>query len=171
MRPDERQWLEATYAAHHVAVCGYLQVRADDLDWQSIAQDVFLTASSKFETAPAEPRAWLLGIARGLQANAARRHFHGDVLLLAETPLLAIAELDPAALLAAQLDLRRLVRAWQGLTAGQREVLLLGYDGMSAEQIADRTGRTDATAVRAARSRALKRLRQAFHADDRRDPA
>lgn len=170
MQPDERQWLEAIYESHHAAVCGYLRACSDDLDWQAIAHDVFLSALSRFCEAPADPRPWLLGIARGLRTNVARRHFQGDVQLLAETPLLAMAELDPAVLLVVQLDLRRLVRAWQDLTARQREVLLLGYEGLSAEQMADRTGRPNATAVRAARSRALKRLRHAFEANDRRDP-
>lgn len=171
MQPTERQWLEVTYAEHHGAVCGFLRVRAGDLDWQGIAQDVFVTALSKMHLAPPEPRAWLLGIAWALQANASRLHFHGDVELLAETPLLAIAELDPAALHLVQFDLRRLVRAWQALTSGQRDVLLLGYDGLSAEQIAARTGRPDGAAVRAARTRAMKRLRRAFEAEDRRGRA
>ncbi|WP_249998463.1 RNA polymerase sigma factor [Actinoplanes sp. M2I2] len=126
---------------------------------EDIVSTVYLTASRRFAEVPEDARPWLFGVARRTMANQTRgwlRRRALDVRLTAVEPAEAY---DDSAGAATRLDLQR---AWQGLSAADREVLaLVAFDGLTSEQAAGVLGcRRSAFAMRL--SRARRRLQDAL---------
>ena len=103
---------------------------------------------------------WLGTIARNVIAQAARRDLGKAPARLKIEPSASVV--SPSRQLRREERLRRLERSLQRLPADQREVIRLArLDGLSASDIAARTGRSSA-AVRQSLSRGLRALRADF---------
>ncbi|WP_205650665.1 RNA polymerase sigma factor [Actinoplanes solisilvae] len=127
----------------------FVERRVPPHEAEDIVSTVYLTAWRRFTDLPSDARPWLFAVARRTMANQTRgwlRRQALDVRLAAvETPQ---ASDDPAA----RVDLQR---AWQTLSAADREVLaLVAFDGLTAEQAATVLGcRRSTFAMRLTRAR------------------
>lgn len=141
-------------------VYGYVRRHCDDADCDDIVSEVFLVAWRRFAELGADPIPWLLGTARHLLGN----HWRGrDRRVRLDAELRAVCDVatepDPAGLAD---DRATMLAAITGLTADDRELLLLvGWDGLDAAGIAQVLGCTP-TAARARLSRARRRLERAL---------
>jgi RNA polymerase sigma-70 factor (ECF subfamily) len=142
-------------------VYGYsFYLLGDHHDAEDVTERTFvaaLGAIGRYRDEGATFRAWLFRIAHNQLANALRaraRH--------AATPLDAIDEPisgdDPAGLVGAADERRRLARALASLPDDRRQVIVLRFlDGLSAREIGAVLGRTEG-AVRVLQHRALREL-------------
>jgi len=136
----EREAFGALYASHVRAVHGVLLAHVDRDDVHDLVQDVFLTALEQLHTLR-EPDAfpgWLLTIAR----NRARMHHR------AARPSESLPDdlVSPAAPPDRALEAGEVMRALRALPERYREPLALRLvEGMSGEEIAQRTGLTHGT--------------------------
>jgi len=116
-------------------------------------QDVFLTAFQRMSTlrAPGAFGSWLAAIARNRAADYHRR-----------PPTEPIADEVPGPDARPQLEARAALSVIQSLPVAYRETLVLRLvEGMTGQEIADRTGLTPAS-VRVNLHRGMKRLREAL---------
>ena len=154
-RSDDRQRFEALFDAHRRTVLAYALRRVDDpADAADVVAETFLTAWRRLGDVPAEPRPWLLGVARRVLANqrrgARRRTGLAERLghELATEPLAPPSDADLA-----------VRRALARLSDEDREVLLLsGWEGLTPGEIATVIGMRAVT-VRSRLHRARRRLR------------
>jgi RNA polymerase sigma-70 factor (ECF subfamily) len=144
--------LERLYTSHAKAVTAYARRRIDRAIADDVVSEVFLTAWRHIDEAPADERAWLLGIARKTLANQ-RRAVRRQVALFermaaghtgaTEDPL----PVDGGAL-----------RALAALRPSDRELLLLiTWDEVTPGQAAQILGIRPSTL-----SMRLKRARERF---------
>lgn len=151
------------FDAHYGAVVGYARRRGASWDdAQDVAADVFVVAWRRRDEVPEGfERAWLLGVARRVQANRwrgerRRRALVGRLAGTTSQPdadLDVVADTDPglaAALSALSADDREVLRlvAWDGLTHAEAGVVL----GCSESAVSSRV------------MRARRRLRRALDA-------
>ncbi len=153
------------FDAHYGAVVAYARRRGASWDGaQDVAADVFVVAWRRRGDIPEGfERAWLLGVARRVQANAWRGERRGRALLrrLAGTTsphaddVAAVADTDPA-----------LAAALASLPAHDREVLrLVAWDGLTHAEAAVVLGCSESAASNRV-VRARTRLRRALDAQD-----
>lgn len=174
-RPRERssppEDFEAVFDRHFRDVHGYVARRLGRDVADDVAAETFLTAfrlDARFDASRGDRLAWLYGIA----TNLMRRHRRGEVRAYR-----AMARLDPdtsvashedrvATRVSAQ-DLRgALARALAGLSAGDRDVLLLiALAGLTYEQVAEALGISYGT-VCSRLNRARRKVRAALGATD-----
>src|SRR5271170_5429625 len=118
---NSKQFFEALYEQHASAVKGYALRRTDPARADDIVAEVFVVAWRRLEDVPAEPRAWLFGVAMRVLANerrrAARQHAALDRL---EPPA---ASADPAE--GPAFGSRPVQEALRTLSDTDREALLL----------------------------------------------
>ncbi len=69
---DDEVLLEELWRAHHREVLAYCRRRIAPEEASEVAAEVFAVAWRRLDSVPAEPRAWLLGVARRLLANRRR---------------------------------------------------------------------------------------------------
>ncbi len=153
MSAQER--FEAIYAAHAAAVLRYALRRTAADEAEDIVAEVFLVAWRRLEDVPAEPRGWLLGVARRAAANARRGADRRTALrerLSVERPRTAEEKGGPD----------RLGEALLGLSESDREALtLIAWDGLSHREAAQALGLRESTfGVRLFRAR--RRLQRAL---------
>ena len=132
---DGRDRFERIYREHFRAVLRFAAVRIDPERAKDVAAETFLVAWRRLDEVPAEPRAWLLGVARKVIAGQFRSDARRDALALRlrgeEEPL----DSDLAEGLA---DRDGVLTAFAALRARDREVLrLVAWDGLSPADAAE----------------------------------
>lgn len=144
--------LEEIYAAHAGAVYRYALRRMQRGEAEDVAAEVFLIAWRRLEDVPAEPRGWLLGVARRVAANAHRGE-HRRAALRERLGVESGASEEPGG------GPSRLAQALLGLSEADREALtLIAWDGLSHREAARaRSETTPAVSVRQIASMALER--------------
>lgn len=151
--PLYRRYLERVYG-----YCFYLL--GDHHDAEDVTERTFLAALAaidRFRDEGATFRAWLFRIAHNEVANALRRRQRHATAPLDETPEPAGGD-DPAAVVSAEDDARRVRAAVARLPDDRRQVLILRFvDGLSAREIGAVLGRSEG-AVRVLQHRALRDL-------------
>jgi RNA polymerase sigma factor (sigma-70 family) len=121
--------LEELFAAHGRAVWAYARRRATAADADDAVSETFLVAWRRLDDVPAEPRAWLLGVARRCLANLSRSETRQSAvrLRLAAQPAPAPSAEGSGAVLSALAT----------LSATDREVLtLLAWDELTPAEVA-----------------------------------
>ena len=133
----------------------------DHHDAEDVTERVFLAALAAlpdFREGPGTFRAWLFRIAHNTIANSLRARARHRTIPLPDGFERPAPETDPAALVAAAEDRRRVLRAVSSLPEDRRQVILLRFvDGLSTPEIAEVLDRS-AGAVRVLQHRALRDL-------------
>jgi RNA polymerase sigma-70 factor (ECF subfamily) len=159
---DDRERFERIYRENFRAVLRFAALRIDPERAKDVAAETFLVAWRRLDDVPAEPRAWLLGVARKVIAGQFRSETRRDAL----TARLAAHEHAEASDLAVVLaDRDEALAAFATLGERDREVLrLVTWDGLTAAEAAEVLNVTRlAFAVRLHRAR--RRLERAFEPD------
>jgi RNA polymerase sigma-70 factor (ECF subfamily) len=160
---NSQQLFEAVYDQHASAVKGYAMRRTDPARADDVVAEVFLVAWRRLDDIPAEPRAWLFGVARRVLANERRRVARHGAAVERLEPRVVFA--DPAD--GPALAYRSLEGALRELSDSDREALLLtAWEELSHRDAARVLGVREATfTVRL--HRAKRRLGRAL---ERRQP-
>lgn len=148
---------EAIYNAHAAEVHRYALRRLDRSRAEDVVAEVFVVAWRRIEDVPAEPRGWLLGVARRVVANARRAEQRRASLEKRLAVNLTVAE--------GRTDSpHRLADALLALSETDREALtLIAWDGLSQREAAQALGVREGTfAVRLFRAR--RRLQRSLTA-------
>jgi RNA polymerase sigma-70 factor (ECF subfamily) len=150
-----QQRFEAIYAEHASAVHRYAARRMTPGEAEDIVAEVFLIAWRRLEDVPADPRAWLVGVARRVAANARR----GEDRRVALADRLAAEDRSATQETAGT---ARLGEALLSLSEPDREALtLIAWDGLSNREAAQVLGVRESTfGVRLLRAR--RRLQHAL---------
>jgi len=162
MEQDERRArLESLFAAHAPAVQAYARRRADPATADDVVSDVFVVAWRRLDQVPADELPWLLACARHVLADA--RRSEGRRLALVQRLTTNAPRVEGAP----ELNDGALGEALASLSGRDREVLLLlAWDGLSAEQAAEVLGCSQRTfSMRLHRAR--KRLAAALAISNR----
>jgi len=155
MRSRDDASFEEAFGAHYPGVLAFVARRVGADVAEDVAAEVFLRAWNTWDTAPADARPWLFGIARHLVVDQFREAERRRRLELRAATGTAHT-CDDHTLTDTTVDLRR---AWERLTDTDREVLaLIAWDGLTARQAATVLGCT-----RAAFSVRLTRARRRLH--------
>jgi RNA polymerase sigma-70 factor (ECF subfamily) len=126
---------------------------------EDVVATVFLTVWRRLDDVPEDARPWLFGVARKTMANQARGLWRRQALDIRVAAATDQVEADGSTGAAARIDL---ARAWQTLTANDREVLALAaFDGLTSEQAARVLG-CRVTTFTTRLSRARRRLHEAM---------
>jgi RNA polymerase sigma-70 factor (ECF subfamily) len=119
--------LEALFAEHGRGVWAYARRRTSAADADEVVSETFLVAWRRLDDVPADPRPWLLGVARRCLANLERGQHR-------RTALEHRLATEPAATDPPDLDVHR---ALERLSAKDRELLtLLAWDELTPEEAA-----------------------------------
>ena len=148
----DRRRFEAVYEANFDAVLAYALSRSDSDTAKDVAADTFLVAWRRLPDLPAEPRPWLLGVARRVLSDYRRSATRRDALVVRVAGHGVEGPLEPAELVASR---THVVGALRQLSAADQEVLrLVAWDGLSHGEAASVLGCTRAGfAVRLHRAR------------------
>lgn len=131
---SDEDWFEDLYRRHRPDVERFVRRRVPPAQVEDVVADTFLVAWRRFDDAPDPPRPWLFGIARRTILSTTRSHGRWNALQvrIAAEPQLSDGEL--ASEVASRTDL---MRAWQRLNDGEREVLsLVAWDGLNSREAA-----------------------------------
>jgi RNA polymerase sigma factor (sigma-70 family) len=167
---DERDAFARVYEQHFDAVYGYLCRRVGRVEGEDLAAQTFTLAlrdHGQYDTSRGTVRAWLFGIA----ANVLRGHQRGEerrLRMLARTGVdpLFDEEEQVEDRLDAKLATRALAEVLAGLSAGDREVLLLSaWAGLSSEEIGHALD-IPAGTVRSRLNRSRRKLQDALSGGD-----
>lgn len=146
-------------------VYGYVRRHCDEADCDDVVSEVFLVAWRRHGEVPPEPMPWLLATARRVLANHWRRRDRRSQL---EAELRGVAHLasspDPAGLAA---DRDAMLAALATLSSDDRELLLVGWDGLDTTGVAQVLS-CSPDAARTRLSRARRRLEAAFETNSER---
>jgi RNA polymerase sigma-70 factor, ECF subfamily len=157
---DEAQ-LEKLHREHSGAVRAFVRRRIGDDDADDVVADVFVVAWRRLADMPAEPRTWLLGVARRVLANRYRSAKRQQALyerLAREAERRPAVGADPSA----DEEAGAVLLALASLRARDREVLLLvTWDGLSHAEAAEVLGVRPATLTMRVH-RARRRLERAI---------
>lgn len=156
--PEDRSArFEALFRAHYPAVSGYVRRRAEADLVDDLVADVFLVAWRRLEQVPAEPRPWLLGVAR----NVLGTHIRGARRSRALGLRLATSDVNQASPSASLVD-GEVAAALGALRPKDREALLLvNWDGLSPSEAAQVLSERPAS-FRSRLHRARSRFRHAL---------
>ena len=151
---DDRARFERIYRENFPAVVRFAAARIDPDRAKDVAAETFLVAWRRLDDVPAEPRAWLLGVARRVIAGQFRSQARRDALAVRLEGATS-SEADAADLAGGVAERDQVLAAFAGLRESDREVLrLVAWDGLSAAQAAEVLGITRlAFAVRLHRAR------------------
>jgi RNA polymerase sigma factor (sigma-70 family) len=166
---DDRERFERIYRENFPAVLRFALWRIDPERAKDVAAETFLVAWRRLDDVPAEPRLWLLGVARKVIAGQFRSEARREALALRlrAEPSGDAAPDDLAGPLA---DRDQVLAAFATLGERDREVLrLVTWDGLSAAEAAEVLAVTKlAFGVRLHRAR--RRLREELErTDDQRE--
>jgi RNA polymerase sigma-70 factor, ECF subfamily len=160
-RGDQDAW-RALYRAHAGRLVVWLETRSgtdEAYAAEDVAGQTWLTAAEKvhdYHGTADEFGGWLFGIARRVAANARRRSGRRRTDPVADTPTVVVA--GPEATVPGQAWVRDVLA---GLSPRERDVVAcVDVVGLSVADAAQALGMTP-VAVRVARHRALRRLRDA----------
>ena len=159
---DDRERFERIYRENFRAVLRFAALRIDPERAKDVAAETFLVAWRRLDDVPAEPRLWLLGVARKVIAGQFRSQSRRDALVVRLQGELQDAPGD----LAGPLAERDLVfAAFAALRDRDRDVLrLVAWDGLSPAEAAEVLG-----VARLAFSVRLHRARRRFEHELERD--
>lgn len=158
---DDRERFERIYREHFRAVVRFALARIDPDRAKDVAAETFLVAWRRLDDVPAEPRAWLLGVARKVIAGQFRSETRrGAFVLRLETERGAEADFGTDVA-----EREEALAAFAQLGERDREVLrLVAWDGLEAGEAAEVLGITRlAFSVRLHRAR--RRLARALDTD------
>jgi RNA polymerase sigma-70 factor, ECF subfamily len=165
---DERhERFQRLYEAHGEAVLRYARRRTTPEAAEDVLAETFVVAWRRLERVPAEPRGWLLAVARRVLANQ-RRGDSRRAALIARLALLPVRDAPPEPSAGSTIG-----EALTRLSARDHELLaLVHWDGLSASEAATVLGCTP-VAVRTRLHRARRRLARALEEleDDRLEQA
>ena len=132
---DDCDRFEQIYRENFRAVLRFAAVRVGPERAKDVVAETFLIAWRRFDDVPAEPRPWLLGVARKVIAGQFRSEARREALdARLRTARNEDAAIDPAATLA---DRDEALAAFARLGPRDREVLrLVTWDGLSAAEAA-----------------------------------
>ncbi len=156
---DDRERFERIYRENFRAVLRFAALRIDPEPAKDVAAETFLVAWRRLDDVPAEPRAWLLGVARKVISAQFRSETRRDALT---ARLRGAEESGRTDLVEALSDRDEALAAFAGLRERDREVLrLVAWDGLTPTEAAEVLGITRlAFTVRLHRAR--RRLERAF---------
>jgi RNA polymerase sigma-70 factor, ECF subfamily len=156
---DDKERFERIYRENFRAVLRFAATRIDPERAKDVAAETFLVAWRRLDDVPAEPRAWLLGVARKVIAGHFRNQTRRDSLA---ARLGGAAHEGTPDLAAALADRDEALAAFATLGERDREALrLVAWDGLDAAQASEVLGVTRlAFTVRLHRAR--RRLERAF---------
>jgi RNA polymerase sigma-70 factor (ECF subfamily) len=156
---DDRERFERLYRENFRAVLRFAATRIDPERAKDVTAETFLVAWRRLDDVPAEPRAWLLGVARKVIAGQFRSQTRRDALADRLGGAAHESTPDPAAALA---NRDEALAAFSTLGKRDRETLrLVAWDGLSAAEAAEVLGVTRlAFTVRLHRAR--RRLERAL---------
>ncbi len=163
---DRRQRLEQLFDEHGAAVRAYALRRIDPASADDTVSEVFVVACRRLDEVPPDALPWLLACARRVLANqyrSARRR-----LALVDRLSSVAGEVDEAS--DAALGAKRLLRALDSLSDGDRELLMMiAWEGLEPARAAAALECSRATlAVRLHRAR--RRLAAALEAGELASP-
>jgi RNA polymerase sigma factor (sigma-70 family) len=162
---DGAERFEALYRRHFRAVLGYTLARLEPERAKDAAAETFLVAWRRQSDLPAEPLAWLLGVARKVVAEQLRADTRRDALTerITSTRPAAAGQSDPADEVAERESARTALAC---LPERDRELLrLIAWDGLPVAMAAEVLGLNRLTfSVRLHRAR--RRLASALAAAD-----
>lgn len=150
---------EVLFATHARTVYRYARTRLSAADAEDVVAEVFAIAWRKGGLVPADPRAWLLGVARRVLANEVRAQRRRSALTerLFAHPAAAVPDGNR---LVGELD--ELHRAMDRLRPADREVIaLLAAAELTTAEFAEVLGCSPGSAATRAH-RARRRLRTAY---------
>ena len=154
---DAAARFERLFHDHHATVAAYVRRRSDASTADDVVAETFIVAWRRIDDVPAEPRPWLLGVARRVLSTQRR----GERRRLALVDRLGAAVPAPVA---PDLDMpdRGLRTALEALPDRDREALLLiGWEGLSPVEAAAVMGVSGVT-MRVRLHRARRRLAHAL---------
>lgn len=133
---DDRERFERLYRENFRAVLRFAATRIDPERAKDVVAETFLVAWRRLDEVPAEPRPWLLGVARRVISGQFRSQTRREAL---ETRVRRAHEVaaaaDPAIALA---DRDAALAAFAALGERDREVLrLVAWDGLNAAEAAE----------------------------------
>jgi RNA polymerase sigma-70 factor, ECF subfamily len=164
MRRQRAEEFRRCFDEHWPAVCRSLARRGAGAQVEDLAAEAFSIAWRKWRAVPSDPLPWLLRTALNLLLNARRKdRLH---LPLDAAELYRSADSDADDLIAARDSARRTLIALAGLSATDREAIMLtAWDGLTAGQAAAVCGcSTGAFRVRLHRARAALKAELAHDA-------
>jgi RNA polymerase sigma-70 factor (ECF subfamily) len=152
------------FERHHDEVRRYLQRRSGAETGEELAAQTFEEAfrtRSRFDPAYSDARPWLMGIA----TNLLRHHYRAEAARLralerASSMAPTLGDDDPDARLDARKAVQDLARVLQGMTRGERDIVLLyAWADLTYAEIADAL-QVPVGTVRSRLSRTRRRLRE-----------
>lgn len=149
-----RQAFEVLWRHHAATVLRYAARRVTAADVDDVVAETFLVAWRRADEVPDPPLPWLLGVARGVAANATRSA-HRRAALAERVAAEPVRAAPPADAVAAQRPSDSMLAALARLSHGDRELLtLIAWDGLTPDEAAEAVGCSRATlAVRLHRAR------------------
>ncbi len=154
---NARGSFEHVFRSEYNAVRRYVLRRADPALADDVVAETFLVAWRRFDDVPAQPRPWLLGVARRVLAEHLRAQRRRDSRLTRVSEVLDVAR---GLALAEEPSDDAVVRAVERLPAGQREALLLtAWENLPPREVAVVLG-SSSLAVRVRLHAARARLRR-----------
>jgi RNA polymerase sigma-70 factor (ECF subfamily) len=133
----DRERFERLYRENFRAVLRFAGARIDPERAKDVAAETFLVAWRRIDDVPAEPRPWLLGVARRVIAGQFRSESRREALALRLQTARggAVGEADLAGELG---DREQVLAAFAGLGERDREVLrLVTWDALTAAEAAE----------------------------------
>lgn len=149
------QRFTALYDAYYSQIYGYVVSRTDHQRADEIVSDTFMVAWRRFDDMPDPPLPWLLGVARNVvreQARRSARQVSVEVALQSWTSAVEPVATDPADVVT---DRAGVLAALARLSDDDRELLtLVAWHGLSPAEVAEVIGCSTATySVRLHRAR------------------
>ena len=162
---DDRDRFERIYRENFRAVLRFALGRIDPERAKDVAAETFLVAWRRLDDVPAEPRPWLLGVARRVIAGQFRSEARREALAL-RLRMASSAGPGPDDLAGPLADRDEVLAAFATLSERDREVLrLVTWDRLSAAEAAEVLAVTKlALGVRLYRAR--RRLREELERTD-----
>jgi RNA polymerase sigma factor (sigma-70 family) len=126
---DDRERFERIYRENFRPVLRFAAARIDPERAKDVAAETFLVAWRRLDDVPAEPRAWLFGVARKVIAGQFRSETRREALA---GRLRGEHDAESADLAAAIADRDEVLAAFDSLRERDREVLrLVAWDGLT----------------------------------------
>lgn len=140
---DDRERFERIYRENFRPVLRFAAARIDPERAKDVAAETFLVAWRRLDDVPAEPRAWLLGVARKVLSGQYRTETRREALAVR---LRGEAHEERVDLVDSLADRDEVLNAFSTLRESDREVLrLVAWDGLKPTEAAEVLGVTRLT--------------------------